>query len=47
MYYALLDMRSSCIAMTTLAWGDLKGVAASLIQECELLMENTDSMTME
>ena len=47
MYYALVDMRSDCIAMTTLAWGDLQGVAARLIEECELLMENTDSMTME
>ena len=36
MYYALVDMRSDCIAMTTLAWGDLKGVAARLIEECEL-----------
>ena len=43
MYYALLDMRSSCTALTGLVWGEtLKQVADSIIGECEMLMENTD-----
>lgn len=48
MYYALLDMRSSCTALTGLVWGKtLKEVADSIIGECEMLMENTDDMSME
>ena len=47
MYYALVDMRSSCIALTALAWGSLNDIASMLISECDMLMENTDDMTME
>lgn len=47
MYYALVDMRGSCSAQTALAWGRLKDIADFLISECQLLMENTDDMSME
>lgn len=47
MYYALIDTRSSCVAMTTLAWGTLKEIADTLLSECQQLMENTDDMSME
>ena len=48
MYYALLDMRSSCTALTGLVWGEtLKQVTDSILGECEALMENTDEMSME
>ena len=47
MYYALVDMRGTCDAITSLAWGSLKDIAAMLISECEILMQSTDDMTME
>ena len=47
MYYALVDMRGTCHAMTTLARGSLKDIADMLISECEMLMETTDDMSME
>ena len=47
MYYALIDMRSSCVAMTALAWGTLQEISDTLIAECQQLMENTDDMSME
>lgn len=47
MYYALINMRSSCAAMTALAWGSLKEIADTLISECEMLMENTDDMSID
>ena len=37
MYYALIDMRGTCAAMTTLAWESLKEIADKLISECEML----------
>ena len=39
MWYALIDGRSSCVAMTHLAWGTLKDIANDLINECDLLIE--------
>lgn len=47
MYYALIDMRASCSAQTTLAWGSLKDIADYLLSECQLLIQNTDDMSME
>ena len=42
MWYSLIDDRSSCVAMTHLAWGTLEDIANDLINECNLLI---DSMT--
>ena len=48
MYYALVDCRSSCIAMTHLAWGTLEDIANDLINECnELIGSMTDGMDEE
>lgn len=48
MYYALVDCRSSCIAMTHLAWGTLQDIANELINECnELIATMTDGMDEE
>lgn len=47
MYYALIDERGPCDAQTILAWGSLKQIADTLVEECRMLMENTDSMSME
>ena len=47
MYYALVDMRSSCVAMTALAWGSLAEIADMLISECDMLRESTDGTSLE
>ena len=47
MYYALIDMRGSCTAITALAWGSLKQIADKVISECDELMGNLDNMSME
>ena len=48
MWYALIDGRSSCVAMTHLAWGTLKDIANDLINECDLLIETmTEGMDEE
>lgn len=38
MWYALIDSRSDCVAMTHLVWGELKNIAEQLIKECEDLI---------
>ena len=47
MYYALIDMRSSCVAITALFWGTLQEIADSLIAECQLLMKNTEDLSID
>ena len=45
MWYSLIDGRSSCIAITHLAWGTLEDIANDLINECNMLIDTmTDGM---
>lgn len=46
--YALIDSRSDCEAVTHLAWGNLRNIADSLIEDCESVVQSyLDDMTME
>lgn len=45
MWYSLIDGRSSCTAITHLAWGTLEDIANDLINECNMLIDSmTDGM---
>ena len=40
MWYSLIDGRSSCVAITHLAWGTLEDIANDIINECYELISN-------